>query len=531
MFDTQMLQAVWDSIPSGIMIWHRIENDLVLDAQNPKAIAITSHIFREGDRLTEVAPRHKEILPDLDTTLIDHYLCCLDPPQTKRREFFYPGDNGRVKGWWRNTCIGLPGDRLLMLFEDISVSKQREVDLEQRAFYDPLSFLLNRISFEEMAKVEDSCLLFIDLDNFRRINEFFGHGQGDKALREIGSRIQNGIRPEDFACRWGGDEYVVLLTGCSASMARAKAVQLLHAIAQPIPLLPNSSTSIGCSIGVAIARPGDSLESLINRADKAMLQIKRDGKNSISLESAAIDMDITLLEQLTDAFDNGQLKVFYQPIYDLTTMSVKGFEALIRWDHPEYGILAPYQQPYKFLALILATGRIEQLTRFVTKQVIEDSKLFPSDFHFSLNVDPSLTFEQMIAIAQQFPRGNFVFEITETERIYRNSIKILPDIRKLVSVALDDFGSEYSTLRLVAEIGFDYIKIDKSLCSKRLLPAIAKLAKALDTEVILEGIEPDQHDLLDLARLVGIQYCQGYMFGKPMPVEEAIYHSRNSILN
>src|SRR5581483_9272193 len=364
---------------------------------------------------------------------------------------------------------------------------------------------------------------------------------GDDVLKEAASRLRESCRPSDKVCRLGGDEFVVIRSPANhndevAQLART----IVRAFERPFSFHDQPAT-VTASVGVAMGQPGHiQPEELLIRADAAMYQAKDDQVSGLVLYKPETRMpDRTRLKresELRTAIDNDELVLLYQPQYNLATLELVGFEALIRWNHPELGLLTPD----KFIVLAEESRLINELSLWVVReafqQVDEWHSVFGTRVKLSLNLSAlDLRRTQFLAELSQMLDGkeqiarDLVFEITETV-LLRDPEGAAASLREIqahgAKIAIDDFGTGYCSLAYVSRLPVEILKIDRSFVAKNntqrdinLLHAIVELGHSLEMSVILEGIE-SQHEL-GLAIAAGCEIGQGYFLGKPMGRDQA----------
>jgi diguanylate cyclase (GGDEF)-like protein/PAS domain S-box-containing protein len=431
---------------------------------------------------------------------------------------------------------------------DITVSHKLESDLRFAAYHDSLTGLPNRLLL--MKKIEETrqdetiagiALLFIDLDDFKTINDGLGHAAGDEVLNLVASRVRTVLRLRDTAARLGGDEFAVLLTECySDADVLTLAERVLAAIAEPI-YLDERELHITASIGVAVAW-GDhpSPTTMLRDADAAMYKAKQEGKNRAELfESSLQETAIERLELSSDlrrAIDVGELFLVYQPIIDLSTQDLVGLEALVRWEHPTRGVLGPGS----FIELAEQTGLIVPVGRWVLdeacRQVAEwdDAGLATPVMSVNMSArqlgDPQLIEDITSSLAEHGVAANrLCIEVTESLLIDETEFTMqrLKDIRTAgVALAVDDFGTGYSSLSYLRRYPFDRLKIDRAFVQSlgesggtrerdiEIIRAIVDLATRLEVDVVAEGIETETE--WKLLQSLGCALGQGFYFSMPV---------------
>jgi diguanylate cyclase (GGDEF)-like protein len=429
--------------------------------------------------------------------------------------------------------------------------KELENKLHVQAFYDKLTELPNRALFMELLREAEEleekgdayAVLFVDVDNLKPVNDSLGHEAGDSLLKSVTQRMLASVRGEDTVARLSGDEFAVLLCGSgSAEHAEIVAERVLASLKTPVTI-GDHLIRAGVSIGLATSEACRSIDiSPLRAADMAMYVAKSSGKGRLevfepSLHAAQVERE-QLRADLHEALDAGQFELFYQPIVDLPTQTVAGFEALIRWRHPERGLVSPLD----FIPLAEETGLIVPIGRWVlreaTRQAAEWQAASPlGRLRISVNVSvrqfqhPDLLGDISTSLLRSgLDPALLTLEITESLFVQdpANTAHKLEEIKELgVRLALDDFGTGYSSLSYLRRFPIDTLKIDKSFIDGvatsseacAVAAAIVQLGQTLRMEVVAEGLEDaDQLQALnDLSCPLG----QGYHFAKPLPADDA----------
>ena len=430
---------------------------------------------------------------------------------------------------------------------DVSERKVFEEQLAHQAFHDPVTNLANRALFVERvrhavprARREDARLavIFIDLDDFKTINDSLGHAAGDAVLLEVAKRLDASIRPSDTAARFGGDEFAVLLEDVgSAQDAADTAERILEAVGAPLRL-EGKELFVRCSLGISIAE-GDGAagaDELIRNADAAMYIAKRDGKGGYRLFEPAMHEGVLerleLRADLQRAMTAGQLELYYQPLVHLSNGGASGVEALLRWHHPERGMLGPDT----FIPLAEEMGLIVPIGRWVLREACRQARqmqtLLPADPPLSMSVNLSVKQLQHSDIAADvrdalaesgLAARSLTLEITESVLMTDTDLAVqrLEELKQLgVRLAMDDFGTGYSSLSYLSRFPVDILKMDRSFLrdgasptASALASAVIALGETLQLEVVAEGIEfPEQW--LGLREL-GCGSGQGFLFAQP----------------
>lgn len=433
--------------------------------------------------------------------------------------------------------------------EDITERKQFESQLEFLACHDPLTNLFNRRRFQEelegcLAYAErynnNGALLFLDIDNFKYVNDTLGHSEGDKLLIALADLIRQRLRETDVLARIGGDEFALFLPNITMEDACSVAEQVRKSVQQNVAAVNNQFAGITVSIGIALfPEHGNTMKTLLTSADLAMYYAKENGRNRICVYSpdqkTKIELRLSWEEQIRDALRQDRFTLYLQPILDLNTNSIAGYEALLRMINKDGKII----MPGSFLDIAEQFGLIRDIDRWVIRQAIQiiAKRRFPEN-NWSLEVNLSgMVFndtEILSLIKQELSRyaidpRALVFEITETA-IIPNIVKAQHYITTLKSLgcrfALDDFGSGFSSFYYLKHLPVDYIKIDGSFIhnlpndkvDQHMVRAIVEVARGLGKETVAEFVSDEQ--TVQILRDYGVDYAQGYYIGVPaeMPV-------------
>jgi diguanylate cyclase (GGDEF)-like protein len=438
--------------------------------------------------------------------------------------------------------------RLASVVGDLRSNLQRrqalESELKQQALTDPLTGLANRTLFADRLgralaqREEPVAVLFLDLDDFKTINDTHGHQAGDELLVSVAHTLARGVRPEDTVARLGGDEFAILIErGATAGVARQLADRLLRRLRRPVRVA-GQSRSVGASIGISVGLSGrDSAEQLMSEADIAMYVSKGEGKGVASVfdrrRHASVVRSIGLRDDLERAIRERQFELHYQPIVDLESGAVAGVEALARWRHPTRGLLAPRD----FISVAEATGAIVALGQWIfadaCRQAVAwaDGPLAGGRF-VSVNLSTvQLAYPGFVEFAAETlestgaDAARLVVEVTESASADRSGVEAaLHRLRELgLRLAVDDFGSGFASMEQLARLPFAIIKIDRSLVAtvdtdpraESVVTGITDLARRLGAETVAEGIErPAQIGPL---RQMGCRMGQGFHFAPALP--------------
>ncbi len=433
----------------------------------------------------------------------------------------------------------------VMTHEDVTEQRQAQAKISHMALHDALTGLPNRRLFREqledrLAHLERDhqfALFCLDLDRFKSVNDTLGHPVGDKLLRQVGERVQHCLRDCDIVARLSGDEFALLQMGISQPVEMtALAARLIEVIGAPFDI-DGHQVIIGLSIGIAVA-PGDARDAdqLLKNADMALYRAKGDGRGTYRFfepEMDALMQSRRALElDLRKALINGEFALFYQPLMNLDKGRICGFEALLRWNHPERGMISPLE----FIPLAEETGLIGPIGEWVLRQACSEAAKWPSDVCLAVNLSPiqfklpNLAEIVLIALARSgLNATRLELEITESVLLLNNesTLATLHQLRNLgVRISMDDFGTGYSSLSYLRSFPFDKIKIDRSFVrdlsssadSLAIIRAVTGLGNSLGMSTTAEGVET-QEELAHL-KAEGCTEAQGYYFSEPRPANE-----------
>lgn len=463
--------------------------------------------------------------------------------------------NGEIFPAWLtiNTIYDNGGavHRRVFLYADISEKKKNEEAIWHQVNFDQLSGLPNRRMFHERleqaikkSKRDNSklALMFLDLDRFKEVNDTLGHDIGDLLLEEAANRLVSCIRETDTVARFGGDEFTILLPDIAdlGNIGRV-AHTILEAMVKPYQL-GIEKAYVSTSIGISLY-PDDATDaaSLLKNADQAMYAAKHQGRNRFNYFTPAMQIAaqhrMRIANDLREALAEQQFRVHYQPIIELATGDIYKAEALIRWQHPHYGLISPFE----FIPIAEETGMIVEIGDWVFHQAVDQvaqwRALHHRDFQISVNKSP-VQFRNSVSNdiawyehlnALELPGQAIAIEITESLLLEENSIItncLQESLNFGMQVSLDDFGTGYSSMSYLKKFDIDYLKIDKSFvstlsagnCDLALCEAMIVMAHKLGIKVIAEGIETFEQ--LNLLIQAGCDFGQGYYWSRPLPAEE-----------
>jgi diguanylate cyclase (GGDEF)-like protein/PAS domain S-box-containing protein len=436
------------------------------------------------------------------------------------------------------------------VFTDISQLKRSEAQLEHMAHHDPLTDLPNRLLL--IARLDHAmqraqrdgtavAVLFVDLDRFKTVNDSLGHPVGDRLLQEVARVLAHCVRAEDTVARLGGDEFVVMLEGLSdTDFASGVAQKILAALAKPIEL-DGQTLYIGASIGISLyPSDGDDPATLLKNADAAMYRSKDDGRNVFRYYSAELTRSarerLSLEAGLRQAIKEQQFILYYQPQIDVASGALVGAEALIRWQHPQSGLISPL----RFIPLAEETGLILPLGEWVLTTACEQLKAWLDAGMPTLTLAVNLSPRQFrqpdlahriraILDAAELDPAHLELEITEGAIMEQGegAVATLHALKDLgVRLAIDDFGTGYSSLAYLRRFPIDILKIDQSFMrdiprdvhAMEIAATIVSMARNLHLHVLAEGVENEEQ--LAFLQLHGCDAFQGYLFSPPVPAVE-----------
>ncbi|WP_456622067.1 MULTISPECIES: bifunctional diguanylate cyclase/phosphodiesterase [unclassified Bradyrhizobium] len=441
----------------------------------------------------------------------------------------------------------MQGGGWVATFEDITDWLEAQAKITHMARHDALTNLPNRVLFHEQleqglrrARSNDQlAVLCLDLDHFKDINDSLGHPIGDALLKEVGRRLAAAVGENDTVARLGGDEFAVVQLGRSEEAAAALlAGRLVEVISAPYEINDHQIV-IGVSIGISLSpQDGSDPDELLKNADLALYRAKADGRGTYRFFETGMDARAQarrLLEMdLRAAVQRDEFQAYYQPIRDVASGRVVAFEALLRWNHPQRGLIAPVS----FIPLAEETGLIVQLGEFVLRSACTDAATWPDDVDVAVNLspvqfkNPNLIASVTEALAASgLAARRLELEITESV-LLQNSEATLTTLHELramgVRISLDDFGTGYSSLSYLRSFPFDKIKIDRSFVSElatredsmAIIRAVTGLGRSLGIVTTAEGVENDAQ--LELLRREGCTQAQGYLFSKPRPASDVM---------
>jgi diguanylate cyclase (GGDEF)-like protein len=537
--------AALDNMSQGLVMLDSAARLVVCNQRYIEMYRLTQEVMRPGCSLKE---------------LLDHRVAsgsyCADDAEKDLAEILAAASQGKVF----SKIVRLRDGRVIRLVnhpmegggwvsthEDVTEEKLAEQRISYTAYVDELTGLPNRKVFcqqleQELKRVqrgERLAVLYLDLDYLKQVNETLGHPAGDKLLTNVADRLRGCVRDIDLVARLSGDEFAIILKLLDQpSDAAALAVRIRDAIREPFDL-DGHQVTVDISVGISIA-PNDATElaELFKTADIALYEAKNTGRGTYCFYGPEMNARIQtrgkLEQDLQSAFANGEFELFYQPIVNLDDDKITSFEALLRWNHPERGLVSPAE----FVPVAEDIGLIIPLGEWVLRTACSEAATWPDDIRVSVNVSSvQLTNKNLVnvvvgALASGGIEPNRLeLEITESVLI-ENTAANLATLKSLhdlgVRFAMDDFGTGYSSLNYLLSFPFHKIKIDKCFIaalsdkheSHAIVRAITDLARSLKLRVTAEGVETEQQ--LQQVRLLGCTEMQGYLLSPPQPAAEIL---------
>jgi diguanylate cyclase (GGDEF)-like protein len=447
--------------------------------------------------------------------------------------------NARSFSW---TFQPMAGGGTVVLVEDITERKIAEARISHLARYDELTALPNRVNFrDEIERLlafsnsaeRLSALLFVDLDQFKQVNDTLGHPCGDQLLCAVADRLRAMLRPEDFVARFGGDEFVVFQQNIkSAEEAATLARRIVEHLSERYQV-DNHLVEIGASVGIAMASPDISADTLLKNADMALYRAKADGRGTFCFfrdEMAQTVEARRILElDLRKALAKEEFELFYQPLVNLKSGKIGTCEALLRWNHPVRGTVSPAD----IIPVAEDMGLIVDLGRWILRKACMECMKWPENVSVAVNFSPQQFHQRDVLSEVRYalevsglPAHRLEIEITESSLLRNTQLThdVLSQLHTIgVRISLDDFGTGYSSLSYLHNFPLEKVKIDRSFLEGidtdrplTLLRGVARLSTDLGMSVVVEGIETNEQ--LELISADGtVSEAQGYLFSRPVP--------------
>ena len=549
-----LLDSVFTALPDLLFLLN--ENLEIVDYRSSSQ----NSLYRSPDEflgkmITDVMP------PQICKLTIEHVaeVKCSGDVSTFSYDLSLTGDEDDTRHYEARVAMLPNSEKIMVIVRDITEHWESELLIEKQAYFDSLTELPNRYlaldrlnSFTNEAQRHHNkvAVMFLDLDDFKKINDTLGHSIGDQLLIDVAKRLQGAIRKTDTIARLGGDEFMILVSSLNQMGDLQMLVdKVFSTIARPFTI-EGRELVVTCSMGIAIY-PVDSKNNgdLLRKADMAMYHAKAQGKSQYAFFTEEMNKSIArrlqLEQNMLSALRNGEYEVHYQPQFQLADTRLLGAEALLRWQSPELGAISPAE----FIPIAEQNGHIIALGYFVIEQAIAQCaqwrKLFHPTFRIAINLSPRqlrdnsiLEFVQKQLMHHQLDGSNLEFEITEGVLLsaQENVKEVLHGFRRLgIKLSMDDFGTGYSSLSYLQQYPFDLVKIDRSFInniehsdhSRSLVKAIIGMAHSLNLKVLAEGVETQQQ--ADLLTQYDCDLMQGFLMG---PAQKAdTFYSQWSTLN
>jgi diguanylate cyclase (GGDEF)-like protein len=537
------LEAALDNMVQGLAMFDSDQSLVLCNRRYAQIYGLSPEQVQLGTSLQQIiAHREGNGLHSKKSSpeIINSMLCQDD--DAKFAQFHNQLSDGR--------CVAITVQRMtdggtVTTHHDITEQRRSEAKIAHMALHDTLTGLPNRVLLNERLEEalsrtrrgEIVAAHILDLDHFKHVNDTLGHPAGDKLLRMVADRLRSLVRETDTVARMGGDEFAIVQIAIAAPAdATALAQRIITVIGAPYEI-DSHQVVIGASVGIAIG-PLDGLSSdeIMRNADLALYRAKGDGRGALRFFEPEMDAQMqarrALECDLRRAIPAGQFELHYQPIVNLATNEISGFEALIRWQHPERGMITPGS----FIPLAEETGLIVPLGEWAMRQACATAVRWPGDFKLAINLSPAQfrnagllnAIVNALAMSGLEPE-RLELEITETILLQDSeaTLTTLYRLRELgVRIVMDDFGTGYSSLSYLQSFPFDKIKIDRSFVkdiadnqgSLNIVRAVAALAKGLGMAATAEGVETAEQ--LDSIRAEGCSEMQGFLFSRPLPANE-----------
>jgi diguanylate cyclase (GGDEF)-like protein len=446
---------------------------------------------------------------------------------------------GRSLSW---TFQPMAGGGAVVLLEDITERRNAEARISHLARYDELTSLPNRVHFrdeiERLLKIPHeagqlSALLFVDLDQFKQVNDTLGHPCGDQLLCAVADRLRAMLRPEDFVARFGGDEFVVFQQHIRSNEDAAILARRIVDHLSERYKIDNHLVEIGASVGIAMTSPGISADTLLKNADMALYRAKADGRGTFCFFHEELAQTVEarrILElDLRKALVNEEFELFFQPLVNLKSGKIATCEALLRWNHPVRGTVSPVD----IIPVAEDMGLIVDLGRWILRKACMECMKWPEGVSVAVNFSPQQFHQRDVLSEVRYalevsglPADRLEIEITESSLLRNTQLThdVLAQLRTIgVRISLDDFGTGYSSLSYLHNFPLQKVKIDRSFLEGidkdrplTLLRGVARLSADLGMSVVVEGIETNEQ--LELISVDGtVTEAQGYLFSRPVP--------------
>ncbi len=544
--------ATLDNMPQGVALYDKNQSILLANRRYAEMYGLAADDIRPGMSMKEILQKRVEKGVYIGTDparYVDGRVNAMEHPSNEHDVERFA--DGRII---KKTRKPMPGGGWLSVHEDITDRQRVEDRIAWMAHHDGLTGLANRAMLQ--TKIEEAfaqakreggefSILLLDLDDFKIVNDTMGHPVGDKLLQAVAARLRATVRAVDVVARIGGDEFAVIQRADADQKASADGLahRLMEAICAPYEI-DGCRIEVGMSVGAAVA-PGDGEhgEPLLKNADLALYQAKASGRRCVRFFNPQMDValraDRSLETDMRFALANHEFEVHYQAVIEVNSRRTIGMEALARWRHPVFGLVAPD----RFIKLAERTGLINSLGAWVLREACHEAAKWPPGVKVAVNLSPAqFKSGELVDIVRAslassgLQPGLLTLEITESTLLERTdeNLRVLGELKALgVAIALDDFGTGYSSLSYLKTIEFDVIKIDRGFVvemetnhrSAQIIAGIVALSRSLNFTTVAEGVEtPAQFELI---RAAGCTAVQGYLFSRPKPAGELEFENLN----
>jgi len=538
--EKQRLDTAVNNMTQGLLLFDATQHLVICNRRYLEMYGLSAEIVKPGCSFRDVIAHRKDMGSFVGD--IDQYLEVVLRDIWHRNAMVISTPDGRSI---QVVNEPVPDGGWLATHEDITERRRAEERITHLAHYDALTELPNRTLFHERLKRELShaapgrqlAVLYIDIDEFKSVNDSLGHMIGDELLKSVAASLAACARKSDFVARLGGDEFAIIQTGIDdIDDVMMLVSRIFQAIRSPYQCLGHQVTT-DASIGIAMApRDGSDIDQILKNADLAMYAAKAAGRRTYRFFETDMEAEVrarrSLEMDLRQALVDGGFEVYYQPCLGLQTNAITGCEALVRWRHPQRGMISPAE----FIPLAEDTGLINQLGEWVLTTACREAVSWPGNIRLAVNVSPvqfrsgTLALKVMAALAESgLAASRLELEITEAVLIRDDeaALAVLHDLRSIgVRIALDDFGTGYSSLSYLQRFPFDKIKIDRCFItdiaepegSSSIVQAVVTIAADRRMTTTAEGVETEQQR--DLLRELGCSEMQGYLFSPPKPAAD-----------
>jgi diguanylate cyclase (GGDEF)-like protein/PAS domain S-box-containing protein len=538
----ERLNAAINNMPQGLCMYDAEQKLIICNKRYAEIYGIDAAHTKPGTPLRAILEDHiaKGACPENVQEYVEQRLAAV----AERKPFYHINEmrDGQVIAI---SYQPMANGGSLATHEDITERRRVEEKIAHMAHHDALTGLPNRVSFREkmeealhhVARGESLAVLCLDLDHFKSVNDTLGHPVGDALLQAVAERIRASARPTDMVARLGGDEFAIVQALSDQPVgATALSQRLIKALSEPFEI-HGHQVVIGVSVGIAVApSDGDDSDRLLQNADMALYRAKEDGRGAFRFFET--DMDTRMQHRraleldLREAVALGGFELYYQPVVSLESRRIVGFEALLRWPHPNRGIVTPAE----FIPLAEEIGLISSIGAWALKAACTEAMKWPGNLTVAVNLSPmqfkngTVLLDVVAALgASGLSASRLELEITETTLLQDTdaTIATLNHLRDLgVRISMDDFGTGYSSLGYLRKFPFDRIKIDRSFISDlseradsvAIVRAVAGLSNTLGILTTAEGVETVQQ--LDRLKDEGCTEAQGYLFSAPRPARD-----------